>query len=115
MGSKGACKDDLRAKVIRDIAASYLEPFEVGGVHKLNSSALLNPKNVKLNKHGNLPRNELSQLKSKDNVFIGGVSGVWQCKKAKKGKKNKKRLKPSPNGSRSERQKQQAQIASLIW
>lgn len=112
VGSRGARKSDLRAKVfVRDIAASYLEPFEVGGVHKLNSSALLNPKNVKLNKYGNLPRNKLSQLKSKDNVFIGevnGVNGVWQRRKIKKGKKNKKRLKRSPNGSRKERQKQRA-------
>jgi hypothetical protein len=29
---------------VRDIAAGYLEPFEFGGDHKLNSSALLNPK-----------------------------------------------------------------------
>ncbi|HGJ5854967.1 hypothetical protein [Arsenophonus nasoniae] len=110
VGSKGARKDDLRAKVfVRDIAASYLEPFEVGGVHKLNSAALLNPKNVKLNKYGNLPRNKLSQLKSKDNVFMGdinGIHGVWQRKKAKKGKKNKKRLKRSSNGTLKAQQKQ---------
>ncbi|EMO9491778.1 hypothetical protein R5N22_003030, partial [Raoultella ornithinolytica] len=62
VGSSGARKNNLRAKVyVRDIAAEYLEPFEFGGEHKLNSQALLNPKNIKLNKYGNMPRNKLSQ------------------------------------------------------
>ncbi|MDE1478623.1 hypothetical protein KKJ01_10380 [Xenorhabdus bovienii] len=108
--SQGARKDNLTAKVfVMPTAASYLEPFEVGGVHKLNGAALLNPKNVKLNKHGNLPRNKLSQLKGKQDTFIGeldGVNGVWQRKKAKKVKKGKKRLKRSSNGTRRERPKQ---------
>ncbi|NHB89594.1 hypothetical protein [Photorhabdus tasmaniensis] len=115
VGSVGASKNNLKAKVfVRDIAASYLTPLEVGGVHKLNSSALLNPKNIKLNKYGNLPRNKLQQLKAKPDVFIGevttsehnSVNGVWQRKKARKGKKGKKRLKRSPNGTRRERKKQ---------
>ncbi|OWO82438.1 hypothetical protein B5C26_08585 [Photorhabdus luminescens] len=110
IGSVGARKNNLTAKVfVRDIAASYLTPFEIGGVHKLNSSALLNPKDIKLNKYGNLPRNKLQQLKAKPDTFIGeidGVNGVWKRKKAKKGKKGKKRLKRSPNGTRRERQKQ---------
>lgn len=110
--SRGARKSDLRAKVfVMNIAAEYLTPFEDGGVHKLNGSALLNPKNIKLNKYGNLPRNKLSSLKVKDNTFIGdvgGASGVWQRKKAKKGRKGKKRLKRSPNGTRRNRQKQPA-------
>ncbi|MCP9269438.1 hypothetical protein M5U04_15425 [Xenorhabdus sp. XENO-1] len=109
--SQGARKDNLNAKVfVMPTAASYLEPFEVGGVHKLNGAALLNPKNVKLNKHGNLPRNKLSQLKDKSDTFIGeldGVNGVWQRKKSKS-KKSKRRLKRSPNGTRRERQKQRA-------
>ncbi|WP_338803590.1 hypothetical protein WDV76_16015 [Xenorhabdus griffiniae] len=113
--SKGAKKDDLTAKVfVLPTAASYLEPFEEGGVHKLNGSALLNPKNIKLNKYGNLPRNKLNQLKGKDDTFIGelstrygdNVNGVWQRKKAKKVKKNKRRLKRSPNGTRRPRVKQ---------
>lgn len=50
VGASGARKNNLRAKVyVRDIAAEYLEPFEFGGEHKLNSQALLNPKNIKLN------------------------------------------------------------------
>lgn len=108
--SRGARKSDLKAKVfVMNIAAAYLEPFEIGGVHKLNGSALLNPKDIKLNKYGNLPRNKLSSLKSKENTFIGdisGVNGVWQRKKAKKGKKGRKRLQRSPNGTRRDRKKQ---------
>lgn len=108
--SRGARKSDLKAKVfVMNTAAAYLEPFEVGGVHKLNGSALLNPKDIKLNKYGNLPRNKLSSLKSKENTFIGdigGVNGVWQRKKAKKGKKGRNRLQRSPNGTRRDRKKQ---------
>lgn len=107
--SRGARKSDLKAKVfVMNTAAAYLEPFETGGVHKLNGSALLNPKDIKLNKYGNLPRNKLSSLKSKENTFIGdisGVNGVWQRKKAKKGKKGRKRLQRSPNGTRRDRNK----------
>nr|ELR5039307.1 hypothetical protein [Providencia stuartii]ELR5082464.1 hypothetical protein [Providencia stuartii] len=110
--SRGARKSDLRAKVfVMNIAAEYLTPFEEGGVHKLNGSALLNPKNIKLNKYGNLPKNKLSSLKAKDNTFVGelnGVNGVFQRKKAKKGRKGKKRLKRSTNGTRRDRQKQPA-------
>lgn len=108
--SRGARKSDLKAKVfVMNTAAAYLEPFETGGVHKLNGSALLNPKDIKLNKYGNLPRNKLSSLKSKENTFIGdigGVNGVWQRKKAKKGKKGQKRLQRSPNGTRRDKKKQ---------
>ncbi|MBT0366206.1 hypothetical protein ISO55_04345 [Morganella morganii subsp. morganii] len=105
--SRGARKSDLKAKVfVMNTAAAYLEPFETGGVHKLNGSALLNPKDIKLNKYGNLPRNKMSALKSKENTFIGdidGVNGVWQRKKAKKGRK---RLQRSPNGTRRDKKRQ---------
>ncbi|MBT0344081.1 hypothetical protein ISO81_01565 [Morganella morganii subsp. morganii] len=108
--SRGARKNDLKAKVfVMNTAAAYLAPFETGGVHKLNGSALLNPKDIKLNKYGNLPRNKLSSLKSKENTFIGdisGVNGVWQRKKAKKGKKGRQRLQRSPNGTRRDKKKQ---------
>ncbi|MDA8487468.1 hypothetical protein [Kluyvera sp. Awk 3] len=109
VGSVAARKNSLRAKVfVRDTAADYLEPFEFGGEHKLNGSALLNPKDIKLNKFGNLPRNKLSQLKAKPNVFIGdvgGVNAVWQRRKART-RKGKKRAKRSPNGTRREKVKQ---------
>ncbi len=111
VGSVAARKNNLTAKVfVRDTAAGYLEPFEFGGEHKLNSQALLNPKNVKLNKYGNMPRNKLSQLKAKENVFVGevdGVNAVWQRRKLKT-KKGKKRAKRSPNGTRRDKVKQRA-------
>lgn len=110
VGSAGARKNNLRAKVfVRDVAAEYLEPFEFGGEHKLNSQALLNPKNIKLNKYGNMPRNKLSQLKAKPNVFVGevnGVDAVWQRCKPKKAKK--KRARRSANGTRRPKRKQRA-------
>lgn len=110
VGSSGARKNNLRAKVfVRDVAAEYLEPFEFGGEHKLNSQALLNPKNIKLNKYGNMPRNKLSQLKAKPNVFVGevnGVDAVWQRRKPMKAKK--KRAKRSANGTRRPKRKQRA-------
>ncbi|HBQ0973348.1 TPA: hypothetical protein L7J99_001422 [Klebsiella pneumoniae] len=110
VGSAGARKNNLRAKVfVRDVAAEYLEPFEFGGEHKLNSQALLNPKNIKLNKYGNMPRNKLSQLKAKPNVMVGevnGVDAVWQRRKPKKAKK--KRARRSANGTRRPKRKQRA-------
>ncbi|HHX0252535.1 TPA: hypothetical protein ACU1YM_002599 [Escherichia coli] len=110
VGAAGARKNNLRAKVfVRDVAAEYLEPFEFGGEHKLNSQALLNPKNIKLNKYGNMPRNKLSQLKAKPNVFVGevnGVDAVWQRRKPKKAKK--KRARRSVNGTRRPKRKQRA-------
>lgn len=110
--SFGARKSSLTSKVfVMDTAASYLEPFEFGGQHKLNSQALLNPKNIKLNKYGNLTRNKMTQLKAKPDVFVGtvgGANGVWQRTKAKKGKKGKKRRKRSSNGTRQPRMKMPA-------
>lgn len=105
-----ATKNNLIARVfVMDTAAAYLDPFEVGGSHKLNGQALLNPKNIKLNKFGNLSRNKLAQLKAKPNVFIGdvdGVNAVWQRRKPLKGRKGKKRQKRSPNGTHRPRAKQ---------
>jgi hypothetical protein len=71
---------------LRDIAASYLQPYETGGVHKLSSRALLNPKNIRLNQYGQLPRGALAALKGRPDIFIGAVTtssgetinGVWQ-------------------------------------
>jgi len=120
----GATKNNLVARVyVMDTAAAYLTPFEAGGVHLLSSSALLNPKNIRLNKYGNLPRTKLAQLKSKSNTFIGdvkGVNGVWQRKNSKVPKSRRKmapgadgvmtqvgwkRRKRSKNGTRQSRHK----------
>ncbi|MEX3817338.1 hypothetical protein AB3X91_09015 [Paraburkholderia sp. BR14263] len=71
---------------MKDIAASYLQPYETGGVHKLNSRALLNPKDIKLNQYGQLSRGTMAALKGRPDIFIGPVktangsiiNGVWQ-------------------------------------
>ncbi|MEB2511312.1 hypothetical protein SB379_19725 [Burkholderia multivorans] len=87
VGIKRARKNDPTAVVfMKDIAASYLQPYEVGGVHKLNSRALLNPKNIRLNQYGQLPPGTLAMLKGRPDIFIGAVktasgetiNGVWQ-------------------------------------
>lgn len=113
--SKGATRDNLSGKVfIMDTAAPYLEPFEKGGLHYLKEGrkAILNPKNIRLNKYGNLPKAKLQQLKAKPDVFIGKIStrygeevgGVWQRRKPQKVARNRKR-KRSPNGTRAPRRK----------
>ena len=87
IGVRAARKDNLQAIVyVKDIAASYLAPYEFGGMQKLNGKALLNPKNVQENQYGNIPRRLLAQLKARSDVFIGPVktrkgeiiNGVWQ-------------------------------------
>lgn len=92
--ASGATKNNLVARLyVMDTAAAYLTPFETGGVHHLNSSALLNPKNIRLNRFGNLPRTKLAQLKAKPNTFIGEVKdvyGVWERKKTKLVKSRRK-------------------------
>lgn len=92
VGVQGARKDTLTATVfVRPIAAKYLAPYEEGGSHVLSGRALLNPKNIKLDKYGQLPRKVLQRLKARPDVFIGPVktkagkvNGVWQRIPAKK-------------------------------
>ncbi|MBB4863337.1 hypothetical protein HNP46_002184 [Pseudomonas nitritireducens] len=96
VGVQGARKDTLTAKVyVKPIAARYLLPYEEGGAHALpgNSRAILNPKNVRLDANGQLPRRLLARLKARPDVYIGPmktkggvVNGVWQRLPAKKGK-----------------------------
>jgi len=87
---RGARKSMLAATVyVKDIAASYLQPYEDGGNHKMIGSGRtwLNPKNgMQLNQYGNLSRARLAQLRARPDVFIGKVKtkrgevidGVWQ-------------------------------------
>ncbi|EGG3071035.1 hypothetical protein MOR33_004815 [Salmonella enterica] len=111
VSSKGATKSHLVAKVfVMDKAEKYLEPFEFGGVHHLNSKALLNPKDIRLNKYGNIAKNRLGVLRSRPDVFIGkikseagDIGGVFQRRKYQKVKKREKR---SKNGTRRARIKQ---------
>ena len=86
VGVSKASKSNPVAKVyIKDIAAKYLNPYEVGGLHQLPGKALLNPKAIKLNQYGQLPRAALAALKARPDIFIGPVktskgtvNGVWQ-------------------------------------
>jgi len=88
VGVQGARKDTLKASVfVRPIAAKYLEPYEDGGNHVLpgTSKAILNPKDIKLDQYGQLPRGVLDRLKARKDIFIGPVktksgivNGVWQ-------------------------------------
>ena len=86
VGLRAARKLDWRAIVfVKPLAAEYLEPYESGGAHHLNSKALLNPKDIKLNQYGQLSRGTLAALKGRPDIFIGPVTtakgtinGVWQ-------------------------------------
>lgn len=92
VGVRGARKDNLTATVfVRPIAAKYLSPYEGGGGHVLSGRALFNPKNIKLDQYGQLPRKVLNRLKARKDVFIGPVksksgtvNGVWQRVAAKR-------------------------------
>lgn len=91
---KKASKSTLTATVfVMDKAASYLEPYEVGGLNKLNSRALLVPVEQKVNQYGNLPARTLQRLNANKKVFVGKVktkngviNGFWQRTKPTRGK-----------------------------
>jgi hypothetical protein len=86
VGMKAARKDTLTATVfVKPIAEKYLTPYETGGLHELPGNALLNPKNIKLDQYGQLPKNILAKLKARPDIFIGPVktssgtvNAVWQ-------------------------------------
>jgi hypothetical protein len=87
VGVQRARKDRLDAVVyLKDVAAKYLGPYIDGGRHHLNSRALLNPKDIRVDQYGNLPKNALAKLKGRSDIFIGAVKtkggaeirGVWQ-------------------------------------
>lgn len=67
--------------LFKDRQASYLALQETGGIRRPKKRALLVPTNVRLNRYGNMTRNKIRTLLSKDNVFsgeVGGVGGIWQ-------------------------------------
>lgn len=92
---KRATKSNPVALVyVKPVAAAYLLPYEIGGKNKLNSKALLKPVGAKVNQYGNLPRNLVKRIASKQNAFIGKVQtkngvvdGVWQRTKKTRGKR----------------------------
>lgn len=85
---KSARKDDLEAAIaIPPIQSRYLAPEIEGGLQVLpgSSRAILRPINQATDQYGNLPRNLLSRLKGRPDIFIGTVKtksgpvdGVWQ-------------------------------------
>ena len=93
---KAARKNDLRATVyVQDITAAYLQPFILGGKHKLIGKGVtwLNPKHIKLNAYGNIAAGTLARLKARSDIFIGPVktkagvvNGIWQRPKSSRGK-----------------------------
>lgn len=77
----------------KDIQATYLEPYVVGGNRSLGTKrGMLAPRSVSLNQYGNLTKGKMASLKGKPGVFIGKVAtrggkvinGVWQRKAAGK-------------------------------
>ncbi|MFC4706092.1 hypothetical protein ACFPAA_20940 [Paraburkholderia caffeinitolerans] len=91
---KKATKAKPEATVfVMDKTAEYLEPYENGGLNKLNSRALLKPVKQKVNQYGNLPARALQRLNARKDVFVGKVktkngvvNGFWQRTKVKRGK-----------------------------
>jgi len=85
---KSATKANPTAIVYpREIAETYLAPYVNGGDRSLGTKeGMLVPKNVPVNRYGNLAANKLAALKSMPGVFIGSVktkngkviNGVWQ-------------------------------------
>ena len=61
----------------RPNAEKYLLPYEFGGAHVLPQSALLVPKNVRLNQYGQMPYHALANLKAQPDVFVGTINGVY--------------------------------------
>ncbi len=88
IGLRLANKRNLTAMLfLKDKTAAYLEPYEFGGLNKLNSKALLVPMAQKVNQYGNLPRNTVKRLLARPNVFAGKVrfkksgqviDGIWE-------------------------------------
>ena len=93
--SIGARRDNLQAKVfIQSIAENYLDPYEHGGLRFMSGKVMLNPKEVRLNKYGNLARNRVKTLMAREDVFsgeVGGVRGIWQRKKRRAGASKRRR------------------------
>lgn len=83
---------------IKDVQAGYLAPYVRGGARSLGGKkGMLVPREVAVNRYGNLTRSKLAQLKARPDVFIGTVkfksgarvSGVWQRGATKRGERYK--------------------------
>lgn len=70
---------------MRPEVARYLTPYAEGGAHVLPGKALLNPKDIKLDAYGQLPRRIMKILDARPDIYIGPIitkrgtiNGVWQ-------------------------------------
>ena len=88
IGYVKATSKSLRAKIyMKDITARYMDPYEFGGLNKLNGPDLLKPIGARsaLNQYGNLPRKYVAAMLARTDVFAGivktkkgPVNGIWQ-------------------------------------
>lgn len=79
---KRSSKRDLVAIVsLMDLQVGYLLPNIVGGAGHIDKRFMRSPKNIKLNKFGNIPRTRIAVLLKRKDVFrqvIKGIDGIWQ-------------------------------------
>jgi hypothetical protein len=82
-----ATKASLTSTVfIRSEVASYLDPYEFGGLHVVPGKLLLDPIALRLDQYGQLTRTQVSKLNAAANdpnsgIFLGTVHniyGYWQ-------------------------------------
>lgn len=81
------------AVYVRPIQAAYLHLEETGGTRQPAKRAIVMPAAARTNVYGNLPRNALSRLKGRNDVFVGqvgGIGGVWQRPPKAKGRQGGK-------------------------
>lgn len=85
VGVRAARKTRLVARVfIKDRQADYLGIQVRGGTRYPKRRAILVPANARLNRYGNMSRNQVARLLARDDTFSGrvrGVAGIWQRKK----------------------------------
>lgn len=80
--SKSSKKTLSAVVFMKDRTAWYLDPYEAGGLTKLNpmgggGEAQLKPEVQKVNQYGNLPRNTTTRLKERKDTFVGAPEG-WK-------------------------------------
>jgi hypothetical protein len=115
-------KKTLSATIfMKDRTAWYLEPYEEGGLTKLNpmdgtGTVQLKPEEQPVNQYGNLPRFTTAKLKTKKNTFVGvpegwknAPRGIWQRFPYLKAKRRKLMLRHQMRFGRTH-QKQRAPI-----
>lgn len=98
---KRARKSDPTAIIyLGDVAEQYLAPYISGGRHFLGGKrGLLTPKNLTVNRYGNIPRGKLAALKGRPDVFVGTIKtkggqtigGVFQRGNFKVGGANRRK------------------------